>query len=238
MRLPEARRTEMGLRNLAGRRSTIAAATAVVAALAFPAGGVGEIRPAFKAPEVSGVSPNFGPAAGGNTVKISGEKFDGVTAVEFGTTEALSYTVNSSTSITATAPPHAAEKISVKVVTEFGPTEPKNCKMRKHELRQCTEAGPYKFKEPTVTGVTPGTGPTTGGTTVTLTGSGFGLGATETEIFIGKGVATSVECTSTTTCTAVTPPAAKPSTAYVKVTIHTDETTKTRKNRAVAFRYE
>ena len=228
----------MGLRNLAARRSLVAAATAVVAALAFPAGGISQISPAFKAPEVSGVSPNSGPAVGGNTVKISGEEFDGVTAVEFGTTEALSYTVNSSTSITAIAPAHTAEKVLVKVITELGPTEPENCKKRHHELRQCTEAGPYKFEEPTVTGLTPETGPTTGGTTFTLTGSGFGVGATETEIFVGKGVATSVECTSTTTCTAVTPPAAKPSTAYIKVTIHTDATTKTRKNRAVAFHYE
>ena len=42
----------------------------------------------IKVPEISGVSPKKGPAAGGNTVTISGSEFYGVTGVEFGGTAA------------------------------------------------------------------------------------------------------------------------------------------------------
>ncbi|MDR3508545.1 MAG: IPT/TIG domain-containing protein, partial [Caulobacteraceae bacterium] len=56
------------------------------------------------APSVSGVSPTSGPAAGGTSVTITGASFTGATAVDFGSTAASSFTVNSSTSITAVAP--------------------------------------------------------------------------------------------------------------------------------------
>ena len=55
-------------------------------------------------PTVISVSPNSGPLAGGNVVTITGTSFLGATAVNFGATAAASFTVNSDTSITATAP--------------------------------------------------------------------------------------------------------------------------------------
>jgi IPT/TIG domain len=189
-------------------------------------------------PEISVVSPNSGPATGGNTVIVSGERLYGVTGVEFGSVNALEFTVNSPDSITAVAPAHTTEKVGVKVQTTFGASPPEFCKTNKGKRAQCTAAGPYKYKEPTVTGIAPETGPKSGGTDVTLTGTGFARGATATEILIGKGLATAVDCTSETTCTAVTPPAAKPSTAYVKVTIDTTEKNKSKKNKSVAFHYE
>ncbi len=189
-------------------------------------------------PEVSDVSPKLGRAAGGNTVTITGEEFYGVTGVDFGTVEAPSFIVDSPTSITALAPPHAVEKIKITVLTNFGPSAPEYCRKNKGRRTKCTPAGYYKFKEPTVTGLTPESGPTGGGTPITVTGTGFQVGATGTEILIGKGVATSVECTSTTTCTALTPAAAKAAKSYVKVTIHSNEKGKSKKNPAVAFQYE
>lgn len=55
---------------------------------------------------------------------------------------------------------------------------------------------------PTLTGVTPTTGSTNGGTAITLTGTNFGAGATVT---IGGAAATSVSVDSTTSIRAVTP---------------------------------
>ena len=55
-------------------------------------------------PVVTGLSPSAGPPAGGTSVAITGVQLTGATAVDFGSTAASSFTVNSSTSITAVAP--------------------------------------------------------------------------------------------------------------------------------------
>ncbi|MGA2257482.1 MAG: IPT/TIG domain-containing protein, partial [Thermoguttaceae bacterium] len=56
-------------------------------------------------PSVLSVSPSSGPSTGGTTVTITGTDLAGATAVDFGTTPATSFTVNSAgTQITATSP--------------------------------------------------------------------------------------------------------------------------------------
>ncbi len=55
-------------------------------------------------PSVGNLSATIGPAAGGGTVVITGTNFNGATGVNFGTAPASSFTVNSNTQITATAP--------------------------------------------------------------------------------------------------------------------------------------
>ena len=59
---------------------------------------------------------------------------------------------------------------------------------------------------PSVTSLSPSTGPTTGGTQVTLTGTGFSTTAGATAVEFGTTAATGVSCSSTTTCVAVSPP--------------------------------
>ena len=59
---------------------------------------------------------------------------------------------------------------------------------------------------PSVTSLSPSTGPTTGGTQVTLTGTGFSTTAGATAVEFGTTAATGVSCASTTTCVAVSPP--------------------------------
>ena len=81
-----------------------------------------------------------------------------------------------------------------------------------------TSADLYKYKPPTVTNVSPNTGPTAGGTSVTITGSGFALGAATTFKF-AAGLATSVNCSSTSVCTALSPPHAKAATVEVKAKV-------------------
>jgi alpha-tubulin suppressor-like RCC1 family protein len=142
-------------------------------------------------PIVTKVSPAKGPVTGGTTVKITGTDFTGATAVKFGSINASSFKVNSATSITATSPAEAAGIVHVRV-TAAGLTSAIATKDR------------FKFT-PTITKVSPNSGSKAGGTTVTISGTGFALGKTATVFKFGTPKATSVECASSTTCTAVTP---------------------------------
>jgi Metallo-peptidase family M12B Reprolysin-like/IPT/TIG domain len=70
------------------------------------------------APTLASISPTSGPIAGGTTVTLTGTGFvnSGTgTTVLFGATAATSVTFNSATSLTATAPAHAAGTVAVTV---------------------------------------------------------------------------------------------------------------------------
>jgi hypothetical protein len=67
------------------------------------------------APTVTSVDPAAGPTIGGTVVTITGTNFTGATQVYFGTVSAASFTVDSDTSITATAPAHAAATVDITV---------------------------------------------------------------------------------------------------------------------------
>jgi subtilisin family serine protease len=71
-------------------------------------------------PVISALSVRSGPWYGGIPVTISGTNFVGVSAVTFGGTPATSYTVDSPTQITATAPARAASMVQVKVTAAGG----------------------------------------------------------------------------------------------------------------------
>jgi hypothetical protein len=111
-------------------------------------------------PAVTLVKPASGPLAGGKTVIVNGTGFTGATAVKFGSTTA-SFTVNSATKITATSPAHAAGVINVRVTTSAG-TSP------------IVTADRYTYQNaPTVTSVSPSSGSTAGGQSVTIIGTNF-----------------------------------------------------------------
>jgi hypothetical protein len=147
-------------------------------------------------PQVSKLAPAAGLAAGGTSVTITGTGFTGASAVKFGSTPAASFKVNSWTSITAVSPPGTSGTVDVTVTTTGGTSA-------------ASSVDHYRFQPPTVTGVSPSSGPIAGGTSVTITGSGFALGSATTIKFAGI-AATGVECASTTVCTVVAPPHAKP----------------------------
>ncbi|WP_330229120.1 IPT/TIG domain-containing protein [Nocardia sp. NBC_00508] len=137
-------------------------------------------------PAIVSISPNFGPVTGGVVVSLTGSGFTGATAVNFGATPATFFVALSNTSIIALAPPGTGT-VPVTVTTAAG-----------------TSAG-VSFTyvpAPTLTSISPTTGPVTGGTTVTLTGTGF-TGATA--VFFGILPATSFTINSSTQITAVTP---------------------------------
>jgi hypothetical protein len=97
--------------------------------------------------------------------------------------------------MTAVAPPDVSETVAVSVTTPNGASA-------------ATSKDEFKTEGPTVTSVTPNTGPKAGGSQVSITGTGFAPGA-RTIFLFGKTHATAVDCSSTTTCTATTPASSK-----------------------------
>lgn len=71
-------------------------------------------------PKVALISPNSGPAAGGTAVTITGTDFAPGAKVNIGGTPVTSIASISTTSISATTPPHAAEQVDVEVVNADG----------------------------------------------------------------------------------------------------------------------
>jgi hypothetical protein len=154
--------------------------------------------------QISTMSPTVGPAAGGTTVTIGAQQLFGISGVDFGQTPATSFTAPTPFSITAVAPPHTALSVIVHVETVFGLTPEEFCVKRLSHVT-CSVKDRYTYNEPTITGISPASGPAAGGTPVTITGTGFALGEGGTAITTGKTPFTSVDCTSVSTCTALTP---------------------------------
>jgi len=142
-------------------------------------------------PTVTKLSTTKGPVAGGTKVTITGTNLSEVTAVKFGSESATGVAVKSATSITAVSPAGTAGIVAVTVTTPSGTSI-------------ISSADEFAYT-PTITKLTPNTGSTAGGTTVTVKGTGFGLGKTATAFVFGTTSATSVECTSTTECKVLTP---------------------------------
>ncbi len=165
---------------------------------------------------VTKVSPNTGPTKGGTAITITGTGFvTGATVVigqGNGTTGAIAATsvkVVSPTEITATTGGGAKAGSWTLYVTTSAGTSAAN-------------AGADFSYGVTVTKVSPNTGPTKGGTAITITGTGFVTGA---KVVIGQGngttgaiAATSVKVVSPTEITATTGGGAKAGTFSLFVT--------------------
>lgn len=153
------------------------------------------------APTVTSISPSSGPSTGVTvSVTITGTGFTGATSVTFAGVNAVDVTVVNDTTITATSPAGTAGSSSVLVTTPGG-TNAANTLF--------TYIGP-----PVVTSISPNSGPSAGGTNVTITGTGL-TGATA--VTIGGVAATSITVVNSTSITATTP-AGSVGTASVLVT--------------------
>jgi IPT/TIG domain/Phosphate-induced protein 1 conserved region len=148
------------------------------------------------APTVSAVTPTTGPTAGGQSVTITGTGFANGATVSIGGQAATGVSVDSATQITATTPAHAAGTVDV-VVTTTGGTSTTSAS------DHYTYVAP---SAPTVSAVSPTSGPTAGGQRVTITGTGFTTGAT---VAFGSTAGTAVTVVSPTTITVTTPKHAK-----------------------------
>ena len=76
--------------------------------------------PGEEPPIVKGVSVKKGPATGGTAVTITGARFEGASAVDFGSVPAASYEVDSPNSITAITPATTPGKVAVTVSNADG----------------------------------------------------------------------------------------------------------------------
>ena len=165
---------------------TATSATTTYTVTASYTGGLGTSSKTFALtvnpppPTVTAVSPNAGPTGGSTTVTITGTGFsiaNNTGAVMFGPNPAT-YTIDSNTQITATAPAGSAGFVDVTVTTPGGTST-------------TSAADRYTYvAAPTVTAVSPIAGPIGGGTAVTITGTGFSAAAPTGAVKFGAALAT------------------------------------------------
>jgi hypothetical protein len=110
-------------------------------------------------PAITGLSPAFGPAAGGTVVTITGSQFTGATAVSFGGAAATSVIVGSDNSITATAPAGSGT-VDVVVTTAVGSSSTSAADRFLYQIAQTISFAPAS---PVTFGVSPITLTATGG---------------------------------------------------------------------------
>ncbi len=142
-------------------------------------------------PTVTKLNPTMGPVAGGTSVVITGTNLSGASAVDFGSTPVTSFAVNGAgTQITVTSP-GGTGTVDVTVVTAGGTS-----------ATSSADRFTYYIPAPTVTALGPTTGPTLGGTTVTITGtnlsgaSAVDFGSTPVTSFVVNGAGTQITVTS------------------------------------------
>jgi hypothetical protein len=144
-------------------------------------------------PAITGLGPVSGGTGGGASVAISGSDLLETSAVTFGGVNATSFTVESSTLVTAAAPAHAAGTVNVQVTTASGASTD-------------TVADDFLYAPlsvPTITGLGPASGAP--GTEVVITGTGFiGLSGPDAVTF-GSTQAANYVVDSPTQVTAVAP---------------------------------
>ncbi len=151
------------------------AGTAAVV-VTVPGGTSDGVTYTYDAPTISSISPDGGPADGGNQVVIAGRNFGTSPTVTFGTATA---TVVSSTqtSITVTAPAGVGGvPVAVSVAG------------------QTSNAVTYTYDAPAITSISPDGGPTVGSNLVVIAGSNFG---TSPSVTFGTATAPIVSSTQT-----------------------------------------
>jgi hypothetical protein len=170
----------------------------VVAAAAPSVGATGLL-----APTVTGIVPTSGPLSGGTSVVITGSNYHSPATVSFGGVAAIQAVVQNTTTIVARSPAESAGSVDVTVTTAGGTSA-------------TSAADVYTYQAPpTVTSVSPSDGPSSGGTSVTITGTNF-QGSTKV-VFFGTAKASHVVRLNPTTITAISPAG----TGTVDVTVKT-----------------
>lgn len=166
--------------------TTCSGGTANGYAITYVSGSVTVTHPA---PTISGVNPMSSPEGGNTPITITGTGFRTGAAVSVGGVACGNVVVVSATSITCTVGARAAGAVAV-VVTNT-------------DSQSATINNQFDyFAAPTVTSVSPATGSTLGGTSITIVGTGFRDGATVT---VGGGVCSGVSVASSTSLSCETP---------------------------------
>ena len=157
-----------------------------------PDGQSAQLRDSFRfvtPPTLTAAAPNTGDVAGGTVVRLTGTLFKASTSVTFGGVAATQVSLVSDTELDAVTPAHAPGAVDVVMSTDGA---------------SATLTGGFTFTRsaPTLAAVAPVSGPITGGTQLTLSGTGFASGATVT---VGGAAATDVVIVSDVLARAVVP---------------------------------
>jgi YVTN family beta-propeller protein len=151
-------------------------------------------------PQITSLIPQVGPVAGGTGVVITGTDLSAVTTVDFGATAATTFTASSSGTQIVAVSPSALGAGSVDVTASDGST-----------TSNITVGDVFTYLNglappgPLVTSVAPSSGPLTGGTSVTITGTNL-TGALS--VSFGTNPATSISVNPAGTSLTVNAPAA------------------------------
>jgi hypothetical protein len=153
---------------------------------------------------VTSVAPQSGPRAGGTEITITGTDLDEVSEVDFGGQPAPSFTIESPTSLRATAPA-GTESVPVTVVAPGG-------------VSPVCKSATYTYEErspPMITKMKPKSGSSLGGSTVILSGKNL---AAVTSVKFGSAEAASFTVDPPESISAVSPPG---TTGTVEVSVTT-----------------
>ncbi|HET8733021.1 MAG TPA: IPT/TIG domain-containing protein, partial [Anaeromyxobacteraceae bacterium] len=162
-------------------------------AATLPAAFTYTAAPVVPPPTLTGVTPASGPTAGGTTLALSGADFDAGASVTVGGLGATMVS-RTATTLTVTSPPHGAGLVDVVVTNGSG--------------KSASLPGAFTYvAPPTLSSVSPASGLTSGGTSITLAGTGFVPGPGGSQVSIGGAAAT---VTGGTTLTIVATTAAHP----------------------------
>ncbi len=172
------------------------------------------------APVISSINPNHGPPTGGTAVTITGSGFTGATLVKFGTVPVSSFTLVSDSQIAGDHQPdpdlrhrrhlgdHQRLRVHRRVIGAL-----RNRLGDIHGAQRRADPGHTYTVLPVITSLTPNQGPTSGGNTVTISGTNLS-GATS--VLFGTHAATITA--NTATQITVTAPAGAAQSVNVTVT--------------------
>jgi hypothetical protein len=161
-------------------------------------------------PSIVSVQPSTGPSTGGTAVAINGSNFRALATVKIGTGFCSSVSVLSPNTIHCITPAGTPGSADVEISNSDGTS--------------ATLMSGFDYNVsipgPTITGVSPISGPVAGGTLVTITGTNFRVGAS---VDFGSNAASSVTVVSSNTITAITPAGQK---GVVTITVLNSDSTK------------
>jgi hypothetical protein len=153
-------------------------------------------------PTITSLTPTSGPTSGGTLVTLTGGVYAGTVSVEFGTTPATDVTVISDSEVTAVSPANAAGAVTVSL-TDLGGTV-----TAAQEFTYVPPVTPPPpVPSPTITGISPTSGPQAGGETVFIEGSNLCNGSGLPTVNFGSNGATVQSVNTACTQATVTEPA-------------------------------
>ena len=142
-------------------------------------------------PQLTAVSPQTGPTAGGTVVELIGKGFEDGMTVLFGSVLSDNVTVASATSAMVVTPPHAKGAVDITVISPYG------------QVVKLPGAFSY-MPPPKVLAVTPKAAPSTGGTLLKITGDELAAGAEQATVLFCVDYAAGNGCVSADLATQVT----------------------------------